>query len=496
MRLALAPTKIFISLAVLPKDALQKISLARTHYSLHKINTPLLLFADSKYTSLTISNRNGVIMDILNLSPTSLSKVLTKQNIKRFYFVYNRQAKTVQPSHDYLQPIADYLNKDQRDFNAHEGLFFQVDPLTDTLFGAFVHWTNRGQGAGGLRYWGYDTTLDFIQDGIRLAEGMTRKNALAGLWWGGGKGIMARNPEINEVDTDIRTHIYREYGKFVTSLQGVYVTAEDVGTNVEDMANVFSQTRFTTCIPFTKGGSGNPSVPTARGVVSGMEAAQHYLGHDSLEGVTVAIQGAGNVGRPLMEFLFAKNVGKIIVHDISKVNIDVALHEFAGHNLEAKVVRKDDISLFAEECDILAPCATGAILNAKTIPLLKAKIICGASNNQLEDAERDGHALHERGIIYVPDFLTNRMGIVNCANEQYGYVNNDQYFERHLGKEWEHSVYQTTMQVLRQTQQQGLEPAKAAIKIADKLARENHPIFGHRGQQIIDTLVANHWEAK
>jgi hypothetical protein len=99
------------------------------------------------------------------------------------------------------------------------------------------------------------------------------------------------------------------------------------------------------------------------------------------------------------------------------------------------------------------------------------------SNNQLEDAERDGHALHERGIIYVPDFLTNRMGIVNCANEQYGYVNNDQYFERHLGKEWEHSVYQTTMQVLRQTQQQGLEPAKAAIKIADKLARENHPYF-------------------
>jgi prepilin-type processing-associated H-X9-DG protein len=95
-------------------------------------------------------------MDILNLSPTSLSKVLKKQNIKRFYFVYNRQAKTVQPSHDYLQPIADYLNKDQRDFNAHEGLFFQVDPLTDTLFGAFVHWTNRGQGAGGLNFLQFD----------------------------------------------------------------------------------------------------------------------------------------------------------------------------------------------------------------------------------------------------------------------------------------------------------------------------------------------------
>ncbi|MCH7677458.1 leucine dehydrogenase, partial [candidate division KSB1 bacterium] len=152
----------------------------------------------------------------------------------------------------------------------HEGLFFHITKNHDTLQGAFVHRTCRGQGAGGVRYWQYPTMEDYLRDGLRLSKGMTRKNALAGLWWGGGKGVIAHNPEIEKSNPEIRASIYKEYGDLLTSIRGCYVTAEDVGTNVDDMANIFSSTRFTTCIPGHLGGSGNPSVPTARGVICGI----------------------------------------------------------------------------------------------------------------------------------------------------------------------------------------------------------------------------------
>ncbi|RMD95914.1 MAG: hypothetical protein D6814_12390, partial [Calditrichaeota bacterium] len=146
-----------------------------------------------------------------------------------------------------------------------------------------------------------------------------------------------------------------------------------------------------------------------------------------------------------------------------------------------------------EPCDIVAPCATGAILNLQSIPQIKAKIVCGAANNQLEDTYRDDRMLFEQGTIYVPDFLVNRMGIVNCSNEQYGYVDHDPFFERHLDKEWEHSIYQTTLRVLDLAHKTGEPPAHVAIRLADELSFKPHPIFGHRGQQIINSLVANRW---
>jgi len=430
---------------------------------------------------------------ITSLSPQDFIQFLRDNEISRFYFVLDPGSGTVSPSHELLQPIAEFLQNDRRDFMGHEGMFFQITREHDTLQGAFVHRTCRGQAAGGVRYWQYDTIEDFLRDGMRLGKGMTRKNALAGLWWGGGKGVMVQNPDIDLEDPEMRGAIYTEYGEFISSLRGCYVTAEDVGTCVKDMERVFSRTRFTTCIPESHGGSGNPSVPTALGVISGMEAALDHLGMGGLEDKTVAVQGMGNVGGPLIEFLFEKGVARIIACDINQNFVEKGWDQFRNDNLDARVVSKSDTSIFSEPVDIFSPNATGAVLNPITIPILKARIVCGAANNQLEDALSDDRLLFDRQVCYVPDFLTNRMGIVNAANEQYGYVNSDPLFERHLTRDWKHSIWQTTQRVLKESKESGEPTAKIAMDMADELSLEKHPIFGHRGRLIIDSLVEDRW---
>lgn len=432
--------------------------------------------------------------NLLNLNPRQFVEFLIKEKIRRFYLAYDQEQKVMRSSHPVLQPLAEFIAKDRRDFMEHEGAFFQVTEKYDTLQSAFVHRTCRGQAAGGVRFWTYETMEDIIRDGLRLSKGMTRKNALAGLWWGGGKGVMAVNPDIDIRDPEIRAYLYREYGLFISSLQGCYVTAEDVGTSVEDMAHVFSRTRFTSCIPEAWGGSGNPSVPTARGVISAMEAALEYLGAGDLNGKSVAVQGMGHVGAPLIRYLFEKGVEKVTACDVQPECVKACLKEFAGENLEAETVSPDDPGFYGEECDIFSPNATGAVLNPRTIPLLKARIVCGAANNQLEDAQRDDHLLLDRGITYIPDFLANRMGIVNAADEQYGYVSDDPKFERHLTRDWEFSIHQTCLRLLHTSKTMGEPTAHIAMRMADELSLEEHPIFGHRGRQIIDSLVANHWD--
>ncbi|MCD4794968.1 MAG: leucine dehydrogenase [Bacteroidales bacterium] len=430
-----------------------------------------------------------------NTSIPNFINTLKANNINRFHLVYNQQTKKVESSHSELQFLANFINEDIRDFEEHEGMFFQLTEKYDVLQGAFVHRTKRGQAAGGVRFWQYDNLEDYLRDGMRLGKGMTHKNALAGLWWGGGKGVMVHNTDIDKNNKEYREYVYTEYGKLLTSIKGCYVTAEDVGTSVEDMQNIYKTTRFTTCIPENVGGSGNPSEPTSRGVLRGMEAAAAFLG-ENLEGKTIAVQGMGHVAEPLIKHLFDKNVAKVIAADINPDVVNSVKERFAGKNLDARHIEKNDNSILFEECDILAPCATGATLNKTSIPKIKAKIVCGAANNQLEEHDKDDKALADRGIIYVPDFLTNRMGIVNCANEQYGYVNNDEFFERHLTKEWNQGVYQTTLSVLKEAKETGQPTSKSAIKQATNLSMELHPVFGHRSLKIIESLIKDKWFSK
>lgn len=433
------------------------------------------------------------MVNLLTISPLQFVDFLKKNSIRRFYFVF--QKGNCLASHPELQPIANFFNSDIRDYAEHEGIFFELMEEYGILQAAFIHKTCRGQAAGGTRFWKYENVKEFFRDGLRLSKGMTHKNALAGLWWGGGKGVIIENSNIDKENQEIRCKIFQSYGKFITSLNGCYVTAEDVGTKPVDIGNIFAKTRFVTCIPPEVGGSGNPSSATARGVISGMEAAMHFLG-DSLQGKTIVVQGLGHVGKALVGFLFEKNVKKVIASDINQQSLDDAKKTFANNNIEVVLSKLGDNSILETNCDILAPCATGGVICSQTIEKLNTKVICGAANNQLEDAERDDGLLFSKNILYIPDFLVNRMGIVNCSNEQYGYINDDTFFERHLDKEWDHSIYKVALKILSLAKEKGTPPGHTAIELANQLSLEKHPIFEHRGQEIIDSLIENKWHER
>ncbi|HXU29960.1 MAG TPA: Glu/Leu/Phe/Val dehydrogenase dimerization domain-containing protein [Thermoanaerobaculia bacterium] len=430
-----------------------------------------------------------------DLTPQAFATALTDAGIRRAFLAWDAASGTLCASHPLLDPLARLLAEDRRDFDRHEGIFLQVAPDTGVLQAAFVHRTCRGQGSGGLRFWRYDTMEDFLRDGLRLSRGMTHKNALAGIWWGGGKGVIARGTGRSE-EPEARRRIFEEYGAFLSGLNGCYVSAEDAGTVPADIATVFSASRFVTCIPPALGGSGNPSAPTARGVVRGMEAALAHLGMGTLEGKSVAVQGLGHVGDALIGYLAERGVRRIVGSDVSADRVTALVEKTGGHpnlELDLRVVERGDDSILAAEADLLAPCATGGTLSPRSIPGIQAKIVCGAANNQLEDPERDDQLLAERGILYLPDFLVNRMGIVNCADEAFGSLPCDPRIEAHLGDEWDNSIYNLSLAVLKTAQDSGKTPARLGLDLAEKRSFDLHPIWGHRGAQIIASLVAGGW---
>ncbi len=432
-------------------------------------------------------------MELWKAPVADLVQSMRNAGLARAFIVSNSDGD-IRESHPVLSEVAQALRADGRDFDGHEACFFEIGRESSHLLGAFIHRTRRGQGAGGLRNWFYPTVEDFIRDGLRLSRGMGHKNALAGLWWGGGKGIVARAPETDYRDAELRRRIYSDYGRFVTGLKGCYITAEDVGTTPEDLEHVFHSTRHATCIPPRFGGSGNPSGLTARGVVVAMEAALHRSGLGDLRGKTVAVQGLGNVAGFMIEELLRRHVKRVVASDISKPVVEQAVARFDDPRVEARVTGPSDLSILAESCDILAPCAVGAVLNSSTIPTLQAPIVCGAANNQLEDPARDAELLHERGILYVPDFLANRMGIVNCANEQYGVFDGDPAIQAHLDRETPWGVFQRSLEVFERAATSGRTPAAEAELLADELSEVLHPIWGHRGYQIIQHLVDIGWD--
>ncbi|PRQ04014.1 Glu/Leu/Phe/Val dehydrogenase dimerization domain-containing protein [Enhygromyxa salina] len=414
----------------------------------------------------------------------------------RACLTWDHEEARVRTSHPWLADIATWLAGDARDFHAHEGVFMAVGPETGALMTATVHTSVRGQAAGGLRHWPYATIQELLRDGLRLSLGMSRKNALAGLWWGGGKGIIARQSAERSRDPGYRRTLYREYGAFTTSLRGVYITAEDVGTQPDDLAAVFETTRFATCVPPSVGGSGNPSPATAKGVVCAIEAALDHCGRGSIAGKTIAMQGAGNVATYMIEELLARGVGRVIAAEISAERCELLRARFVNAPVELRHAEIGDLSIFAEPCDVLAPNALGGVLGPATIPMIQAPIVCGAANNQLLDDRRDDRDLAARGIVYVPDFVANRMGIVNCANEQYGQIggpDKDPAIERHFSRDWDNAVFVVTKRILEHAQTSGITTSAAANELADKACRLPHPIWGHRGRAIVDGLLADDW---
>lgn len=271
-----------------------------------------------------------------------------------------------------------------------------------------VHDSRLGPALGGCRFLPYDADEDALVDALRLARGMTYKAALAGLAHGGGKSVLIRPKQHFD-----RVALFRAFGRFVEDLGGHYITAEDSGTGLEDMEVIRTVTKHVTGIGPQHGGSGDPSPFTALGVRRGIEACvKLQLGKDSLEKVHVAVQGVGHVGYYLCKELH-ENGAKISVADVDPLKSERAQREFG-----ATIVPLDKI--FDIECDVIAPCALGSALNDQTIPRLKTKIVAGAANNQLAEP-RHGDDLHQRGILYAPDYAINAGGLVNVAQEVLGY---------------------------------------------------------------------------
>ncbi|MGI4880546.1 MAG: Glu/Leu/Phe/Val family dehydrogenase [Janthinobacterium lividum] len=270
-----------------------------------------------------------------------------------------------------------------------------------------IHSTALGPAAGGCRFWHYESQADLATDALRLARGMSYKNALAGLPFGGGKAVLQR--PLGDFD---RAAVFRVFGEAVAALQGSYITAEDVGTTVADMRAVRAHTPYVAGLEVAAGmAGGDPSPWTALGVFECMKAAARDVLHFDLKGATVAVQGIGNVGGGLCRLLRQEGAN-LVIADIDEARAAAFAREFG-----AKQVGIDEI--LSVDADVLAPCALGGILNETTIPLVRARLICGGANNQLA-TEADGQALDDREIIYAPDYVVNAGGIINVSAEYLG----------------------------------------------------------------------------
>ena len=306
---------------------------------------------------------------------------------------------------------------DNAAFDDHERVVFRWNPETGLKAIIAVHSTALGPAAGGCRMWHYATDDDALTDVLRLSQGMSYKNAMAGLDFGGGKAVILKSAGMLESDA-----LFESFGEFVEEQNGSYVTAEDVGMSVARMEMIARRTRFVSGLPMRAGqAGGDPSPKTAWGVFKGIEAALRHRGTSSVSGLRVAVQGVGNVGYHLCRFLSDAGAS-LVVADVDAARVERVVAEFAADRTTVDTI-------LYESADVVCPCALGAILNAQSIPLIKASIVAGGANNQLaEDA--DGRRLLEAGILYAPDYVINAGGIINVACEYYGGVSDAEVVEK------------------------------------------------------------------
>lgn len=331
----------------------------------------------------------------------------------------------------------------------HEQVVFCNDNETGLKAIIAIHNTVLGPSLGGTRMWNYNNEMEALNDVLRLSRGMTYKSSVAGLNLGGGKAVIIGDPKKLKNEAFLR-----RFGKFVNSLGGKYITAEDVAMNSRDMEIIKMETDFVSGLPESMGGSGDPSPVTAYGVYVSMKAsAKEAYGSDSLSGKKVLVQGLGNVGMHLVEHLH-KEGAVITVYDINEERVKMAVDNF-----KATVTSPD--KMFDLDIDIYAPCALGATVNDESLSKLKCKIICGAANNQLAEEKKHGEAVKAKGIIYAPDFVVNAGGIINVFYELEGYV-------RERAMRHAEGIYNTTWNILQIAKNENIPTYVAANRIAEK----------------------------
>ena len=310
-----------------------------------------------------------------------------------------------------------------------------------------IHNTNLGRACGGIRMLPYGSHSEALNDVLRLAKGMSYKSALAGINFGGGKSVIIGDPSKKS------PALFHAFGDFVETFKGNYIAAKDMNIGSSDLALVKQKCRHVLGVEGEPGTSGDPSPVTAYGVFRALEATIEFLtGSKKMNGLKVAIQGIGHVGYSFAEYI-KKAGGEIWVTDTNMETVEKAQKE-----LGAKFVALEEI--YDLNCDVFAPCARGAVLNSETIPKLKYKAIVGAANNQLA-TPKDGIRLHERKILYAPDYAVNSGGIINIFIESQGYDRNQA-----LNKTEE--IYRTIKEVFERSQKTG----KPTFEVADQLAEE------------------------
>jgi len=330
----------------------------------------------------------------------------------------------------------------------HEQVVFCHDEDTGLKAIIGIHSTILGPALGGTRMWNYSSEEDALTDVLRLSRGMTFKAAITGLNIGGGKAVI-----IGDASKLKSEAFMRRFGKFVESLGGRYITAEDVNMKTQDMEYIHMETDHVTGLPESQGGGGDPSPVTAYGTYVGMKAmAKSVYGSDSLDKKIIAVQGVGQVGMYLVEYL-TKEGAEVYISDISEEKLKDVSGRFG-----AKVIGNNQI--FDLEMDIYAPCALGASLNDDTIPRLNCKIIAGAANNQLADEEKHGYMLMDRGIAYAPDFVLNAGGLINVYHEFLGDYNKEQTYQQ------ADKIYDSILTIAGESKEFDISPQEAAIKLA------------------------------
>lgn len=317
-----------------------------------------------------------------------------------------------------------------------------------------IHNTVLGPALGGTRMWPYKTEADALNDVLRLSRGMTYKNAVAGLNIGGGKAVIIGDPAVDKSEA-----LFRAFGQFVESLGGRYITAEDVGIDVNDMEYVYRETEYVTGVHQVHGGSGDPSPFTAYGTLQGLMASLNKRhGDEEVGKYSYAVQGLGHVGMEFVKLLKDRGA-KIFATDINKALVDKAVSEYG-----VEAVGLDEI--YDVPADVYSPCALGGTVNEDTLPRLKAKVICGAANNQLS-TNAIGDQIQQRGILYAPDYAVNAGGVMNVALELDGY-------NRERAMRMMRTIYHNLGRIFEIAERDGIPTYKAA----DRLAEERIAVIG------------------
>jgi leucine dehydrogenase len=332
----------------------------------------------------------------------------------------------------------------------HERVLFCSDAESGLKAIIAIHSTLLGPGLGGLRMWPFASDEEALTDVLRLSRGMTYKAAVAGLELGGAKAVILGDPKRDKTEARLRA-----FGRFVDSLGGAYITAEDVGTSEADMEIIRSETRWVTGISPQHGGGGDPSPVTAYGVLNGIKAAVAWtFGDGSLAGRSVAVQGLGSVGYHLAAYLREEGAS------LYGADIDPDATERARETLGAEIVAVDRIA--EVECDVLAPCALGASLNDVTIPRLRCRIVAGGANNQLHRPSVHGRALFERDILYAPDYVINAGGLINVFTEYRG------DYDRETALAATRAIHDNVMRVFEISSSEGIPTDVAADRLAER----------------------------